>query len=154
MVLIRLGVERADLPLTERVVKGGVDLVGRDAQPRRSRAIDVQVHAYAVGLLIGCNVTHLRDSAQLGYKPVGPQVKFILVGVFERVLVLRAADAIIDSQVLHGLQVEVDTSDLVGTLLQPCKNVPGTTMPLRAGLQVDLNTAAVQGAVCAIRPNE
>ena len=64
MVLIRLRVESADLPLSKRVVESGVDLIGGDAKPRSCRPVIVQLHAETVVLLVRRNFGNLRQLAQ------------------------------------------------------------------------------------------
>ncbi len=63
VVLIRLRVEGADLPLSERVVEGGVDLIGRDVEPRSRGAVVVQLYTETVALLVRCKLGDLRQLA-------------------------------------------------------------------------------------------
>ena len=59
------------------------------------------------------------------------------VGIFETVLVLCAADAVLDGQVLHRLHVERDAIDLGEHRLQAADDL-GMELPLFQRLQVDL----------------
>ena len=55
---------------------------------------------------------------QLVDKFRGPQIQFIRVRIFQRVLELRAADAVFDRQVLHRLHVQRDAIDFFEFRLQ------------------------------------
>ena len=76
--------------------------------PRRdavSRSIDER-ELQAPGLLVARDVGELGQRAQPARAPRRPGGELVGVGVLERVLVLRAADAAVDLQVLHRLQVD------------------------------------------------
>ena len=77
MVLIRLRVQGADLPLTEGIVECRVDLVRRDVQARSGRAIDGEIGADTVILLIG------RDAPEFAAILARHGVKFDMVGTLE-----------------------------------------------------------------------
>ena len=59
-------------------------------------------------LLIAGNVAEFRQSLELGNQLGRPGIQFLHVRVFDRILKLRAADAIFHRQVLYGLHVERD----------------------------------------------
>ena len=103
VILIHLRIHRVNLPLAKGVIQRVVDGRGRDAESRGRDPIDDQRYCESSGLLVGGNVLQFRQLLQTGDEAVGPVVQFIRVGVFERVLVLGAADAIVDSNVLHRL---------------------------------------------------
>ncbi len=63
--------------------------------------------ALRAGLLIGGHIFQFGQLLQLRHEFVGPLVQFVGVGIFERVLILRAADAVVHRDVLHRLHVEV-----------------------------------------------
>ena len=77
--------------------------------PRRdavSRSI-VERHLEARALLVAGHVAELGQRLQLASSIFGrPLRELVGVGVLEGVLVLRAAGAAVDLEVLHGLQVE------------------------------------------------
>ena len=154
VVLIRLRIESADLPLSERVIKGRVDLVRRNVQPGRSGAIHVEMHADAIVLLIGGDVGHLRQLTQLRHHFCRPQIQLRDVGVLERVLVLRPADAIVDREVLNRLEIEVDPWNLINALLQTSYHFGCGEMALLDRLEIDLDTSAVQSGVGAVGSDE
>ena len=81
-------------------------------------------------LLVGGHVFQLGQLLQFGDKLVGPLVQFVRVGIFKRVLVLRAAHAIVDRDVLHRLHVEMDARHLLQAGLQPADHVGGADVAL------------------------
>ena len=111
VVLVELRVHGVDLALAESVVERVVDGRRRDSQPRGGDAVDGQRHRQSAGLLVGGHVFQQGRLLQLVDQPVRPQVQFGGIGVFERVLVLRAADAVIDGDVLHRLHVQLDAAN-------------------------------------------
>ena len=125
VVLVELRVEGADLALPVGVVERVVDRGGRNAQPRCGHAVDRKLNRVGAGLLIRGHVFQLRQLLQLRHKFVGPLVQLVRVGIFERVLVLRAAYAIVDRDVLHRLHVEVHALHLRQIGLQPPNHVGG-----------------------------
>ena len=131
VVLIRLRVKRAHLSLTKRIVKRRIDLVRRDIQTRRRRAIDGEVGADAVILLIGRDVRELRQGAKFRDDTTGPVVEFLRVGVFKRVLILRTTHAIVDRQILHRLKIKLNPGNLTQMLAQTRDNVPPPTRRVR-----------------------
>ena len=82
--------------------------------PRREGgvAIDDEVGFEALGLLVARDVGHDRDGAELIDHARGPEGEFVGVGVFHGVLVLGAADAVIDGEILQRLQVALNAGDL------------------------------------------
>ncbi len=52
-------------------------------------------------------------------------VQFVRVRIFERVLILGAADAVIDREILHRLHVELDALDLGQLWLKPADDLGG-----------------------------
>ena len=73
----------------------------------------VELNARGAGLLVGGHVFQFGQLLQLRHELVGPLVQLVGVGIFERVLVLRAAHAIVDRDVLHRLHVEVHALHLL-----------------------------------------
>ena len=113
VVLVHLRIHGADLPLTEGVIQSVIDGRGRDAQSRGGDPVDHQRYGEPSQLLIGGHVFQFRQLVQAADETVGPVIQFIGIGVFKRVLVLRAADAIIHRNVLHRLHKEFYALDLV-----------------------------------------
>ena len=103
VVLVHLRIHGADLPLAERVIKSVIDGGGRDAEARGGNTVDYQRYGETAGLLIGGNVFQAGQLLEPGDETIGPVIQLIRVGIFERVLVLRAAHAIVNGDVLNGL---------------------------------------------------
>ena len=151
MILIQLCVHCAYLPLTVRVIEGAIDGRRSDAKPRCGDAIDNQRCRQASGLLVGGDIGKLRQLLHLVDKPVSPQVQLIGVWVFQRVLVLRAADAVVHRNVLHRLHEKFDAFNLLEVLLQPANHVGSADAARVQRLQVDGHPPAVQRGVGPIR---
>ena len=72
----------------------------------------------ALGLLVGGDVLHVRHGAQPGEQARRPGVQLVGVGVEQRVLELRAADAGADLDVLHRLHEHAHAGHAVHRRLQ------------------------------------
>jgi hypothetical protein len=77
-------------------------------------------------------------------------VQLVRVRIFERVLELRAADAVFHRQVLHRLHEQVMPSTSLSFRLQAANHVAGRNPALIERLQVDLDAAAVQRGIGAV----
>ena len=110
-VLVGLAEDGRDLPLAERVVQRVLDRLHRHAEPAGLFAIDLMIGAEAVVLLVGGDVPQHRQAAQLPQQQVGPFATSA-VGVHQRVLELRAADARADLDVLHRLEIDRDAGNV------------------------------------------
>ena len=69
-------------------------------------------------LLIGGHVAQFGNRFQFVDEFGGPEVQFVGIRIFQRVLILRAADAVFDRQILHRLHVQRDAVDLCQFRLQ------------------------------------
>jgi hypothetical protein len=56
---------------------------------------------------------------QLVHQFRGPQLQFIRVWIFERVLILRPANPVIDAEILNGLEVDRNSLNFGKLVLQP-----------------------------------
>ena len=92
-------------------------MVEGDAHPRSCHAINHQRYRQAAVLLIGGNIGQLGQLLQLRDEPAGPEVQFVRVRIFQRVLVLRAADAVVDGDVLHRRHVQDNPLHLLQVLI-------------------------------------
>ena len=119
VVLIYLGVHRVNLPLAKGIVQSVIDGRRRDAQPRGGNPVNHQRYRKPSGLLIGGDIFQFRQLLQAADEAVGPVIQFIRIGVFERVLVLRAAHAIIHRNVLHWLHEQFYALNLVQFRFEP-----------------------------------
>ena len=112
-VLVRLREDGRDEALAERVVERVVDRRRRDAEPARRVAVDVDVRLQALVLQVARDVGELAAAARSRSTSFGTHVaSSSRFGVLERELVLRAADARLDRQVLHRLHVQRDAGDV------------------------------------------
>ena len=84
----------------------------------------------------------------------GPVGQFLRIGIFDRILKLRAADPVFDSQILHRLHEEGDSLNLGQLRLQPANDFRCTLAALIARLQIDLDAPAVRGGVGAVHSDE
>jgi len=93
-------------PLPISVVERVVDRSGRNGPARCSHAVDGQLNRVGAGLLIRGHVFQLRHLLQLRHKVLVHWFSSSVSGFFKRVLVLRAAHAIVHRDVLHRLHIE------------------------------------------------
>ena len=155
VVLVQLREHRRDLPLAEGVVERVVDHLRRDAEPRRGVAVDDErapaarrsagrwprraAPAACCSLSTSCGTQSPSSSAS---------------AIFQAVLILRAADAVFDRQVLHRLHEERDALDLGQLRLQPADDSLALIVALVERLEVDLDAAAVERRVGAVDADE
>ncbi len=157
MVLVQLGVEGADEALAVGIVEGVIDGGGCDAEAGGGDAIDHEGDGASAGLLIGGHVFEHVDLFQLRDELVGPLVQLVHVRIFQRVLILGAADAVVDGDVLHRLHVEVHAGDVAEFVLQAANDIgrvdaAGRTLIER--LEVDGDAAAVERGIDAVGADE
>ena len=154
VILVELGEDRRDQPLPEGVVKGVIDHLRGHAQPRSGVAIYHEVGFKTAGTLITGNVPQLGNLLQplqeLGYV-IG---QLLGVGIFKCVLILRAADPVLDGNVLYRLHVEDDPGNLADVRLQTTNNVGRAGAALVSRLQIDLKPANIRRHVRPINPDE
>ena len=111
-VLVGLRVDGRDLALAEGVVERVVDGLQRHAEPAGELAVDVDLQPQALVLRLGGDVAHDRRGLQPLRQPLRPQRRPPSAsGAGQRVLVLRAADAGRDLDVLHRLEVHDHAGD-------------------------------------------
>src|SRR5713226_3447736 len=154
VVLIELRENRGDQALAERVVKRVVDVRGENAQPRSRVAIDGQHCQEPAVLLVARHVAQFRERLELVHEARYPIGQLFAVHVFQAVLELRAADAVLDRQVLHRLHEQRNAIDLLHLRLQPANHVRSGNLALLQRLKINLDAAAVERRVRAIDPDE
>ena len=76
------------------------------------------------------------------------------IGIFQRVLELRPADAVFDGQVLKRLQKELNAFNAFELGLQAANHLRGGDFALIERLQVDLDAARVQRGVGSVHADE
>ncbi len=74
--------------------------------------------------------------------------------IFQRVLILGAADAIVHSEILHRLHVEHDSRNLRQFRAQAIDHLSGGNPALLQRFQIDLDSPAVQRRIGSIRSDE
>ena len=86
----------------------------RDAQPRGRVAVDRHLNLPPLVLLVAGDVAELRQRPAASSTNRGAHIGQLLgPAILQAVLVLRAADARFDRQVLHRLHEQRDAGDLV-----------------------------------------
>ena len=78
-------------------------------------AVDDEGFGLTSKLLVGDDVCELGELLEAGHDLAGDLIKLGLAGIFDRVLILGAADPIVDGEVLNGLHVELDASYFLET---------------------------------------
>ena len=96
---------------------------GAMPKSRGGDPVDHQRYGQPSHLLIGGDVFQFRQLLQPVDETVGPVIQFIRIGVFERVLVLRAAHPIVHGNVLHRFHEQLDSLNLVQFRLEPADHV-------------------------------
>src|SRR5205823_3117915 len=137
--LVRLREDRRDLTLAKGVIECIVDRLRADAEARGRIAVDDQARLQAPILVVAGDITQLRQLLQLLHKARRPQAQLLWIGIFKAVLILRAADAILDRQVLHWLHEKRDTFYVRQGRLQAADDLHGAGLARVEWLQVDLD---------------
>ena len=112
-----------------------------------SHAIDDEPGFRAARLLVRRQIAQLREPLQLLHQLRGPGIQFFRVGIFEGVLILRAADPAVDLHILHGLHKQRDALDVFRCLAQSVNDFAGAGQALVAWFEVDVKLAGVDGGV-------
>jgi hypothetical protein len=154
VVLVRLCVEGADLALTERVIESGVNIVRGDTHARRGRPVDDQIFSQPPKLSVGSHVSQLWLFAQFCNHLFSTLIEFGLIRVFQCVLELVAAGAIIHREVLYRLHIEVDAFHFSQFGFKPADYRCRVHAALGKRFQVDLDAPAVEGCVGPVYSDE
>ena len=96
----------------------------------------------------------MRQGFELGDQLWHPLAQFLGVGILQAELILRAADAGFDRQILDRLHEQRDALDLGQRGSQAANHLEGRKLALFQRLEIDLNAAAVEGRVGAIDADE
>ena len=150
MILVELRIHGVDLALTEGVVEGVVDGGGRDSEARGGGAVDDERCGRTAELLVGYDVGQLRKFLQARHEVAGHGVELVLVRILERVLILGAADPVIDREVLYRLHVQLDAFHLLELGTEAIDDRSRREAAIFKGLQIDLDAAAVQRGIGAV----
>ena len=154
VILIELRVQRVNLPLSESVIQRVVDGRRRYAEARRSGAVDDQRLRDAAQLLVGHHVGEFRKPRQLRDEIVHHGVQLRLIRIFKRVLVFGTAHPVVNGKVLHRLHIELDPRYLCEFRSQPVDHLRRADLALIERLEIDLNAAAIERRVGAVRADE
>jgi hypothetical protein len=154
VVLVRLCVEGADLALTESIIKSGVNVVWGDTHARRGRPVDDQIFSQSPKLSVCSDVPQLWLFAQFCNHLFSPRIEFGLIRVFQCVLELIAAGAIIHREVLYRLQIEVNAFHFSQLGIKPADHRCRVHAALGKWFQIDLNASAVEGCIGPVYSNE
>jgi hypothetical protein len=154
VVLVGLCVEGADLALTESVIKSGVNVVRGDIHARSCRPVNDQIFSQSPKLSVCSDVPQLWLFAQFCNHLFRPHIEFGLIRVFQCVLELVAAGAIIHCEILYRLQIEVDAFDFSQFGIKPAYHRCRVHMALGKWFQVDLDAPTVEGRVGPVYSNE
>jgi hypothetical protein len=153
-VLVQLREHGRDLALSEGVVERVVDHLRGDAEARRRRAVDRQRRLQSALLLVGPDVAQLGPLAQRLDHPRRPASQLGSIGILQAVLELRPAQAILDRQILDGLQVQPDAVHLRQRRLQAPDHRRRRHAALGERRERDLDPPAVQRRVRAVDADE
>ncbi len=110
VILIELGVDRRNLPLSESIVERIVHCLHGDAQASGSVAMDRQHRLLAADLLVTGDVAQGCMAAQGSQEPGSPDDELIQVGVLQRDLILGTAGSGIDIELLRSLHEQPDAN--------------------------------------------
>src|SRR6266481_3659123 len=111
VILIQAFINVGDLALAKGIAKSVVNILNRDAKTAGGVAVNDHGTLQAMHLLVGVDVAELRDFLQPLHddgRPVGEVAEIVRL---KRVLILRAAEASPNIEVLTSLQVQGSTRD-------------------------------------------
>ena len=153
MILVQLREQGRDLALAEAIVQRVVDILCRNAETRSGRAVIAQGRLASLGLLIASDVGELRQLLESREEFRHITAEFLRARILQTVLVLRAADDILDRDVLHRLHVETDAVDRIDGRLQVANHVR-CAFAVGQWFEIDLNAAAIERRVGAVDADE
>ena len=136
------------------VIQRIVNRLRTNTEARRGITDDDQARLQAQVLVVAGNITELRQLLQLLHKARDPEAQLFGIGIFEAVLILRTADAVLDGQVLHRLHEQCNALHAGQGRLQAADDIAGTDMPLVERLQVDLDAPAVDRRIGPVDADE
>src|SRR6266481_2500866 len=154
VVLIQLRENGGDQALAESVVERVVYIGGKNSEARSGIAIDGEHREQALVLLVAGDITQLGQRFEFVHEARDPIGQLLGVHVLQAVLKLRAADAVFDGEVLHRLHEERYPVHLGERGLKAADYVGGRNPALAEGLEVDLDTAAVESRVDPVNADE
>ena len=133
MILIQAFVDVGDLTLAERVSRV-LSISCTETPNRAAVSRSMTESSQAPQLLIGIDVAQFRDLAHAIHDDRRPVVEVFQIVGLERVLILRAAEATTNVDVLHRLQVKSGAGDIGGLRAQASDDVVGAELAFVEGL--------------------
>ncbi|MNK87908.1 hypothetical protein D3C87_1078550 [compost metagenome] len=149
VVLVDLGLEFIDLPLPESIVQRLVDIAGGQAETGGGAAVDADVSDAAAQLQVVGNIAERRVAAQFFRQALGPGAEGRTVVALEHVLVLGAARAGAEVDVLPCTQVQDDSRDFHQLRANPVDELAGRDIAVTAFFQGNPKAAVGDGLVTA-----
>ena len=123
MVLIERRIQDGHLALTEGIVQRVVDKLRTDPEPRGREPVEDHQRLLSFVLLVAVHIRNFRQRSQMTFHFGGPGVQFGKVHALQRILVLGAACATADTQILDRLQHGRRSRNLCQLRTQPCNNL-------------------------------
>ncbi|MNX62827.1 hypothetical protein D3C86_938040 [compost metagenome] len=153
VVLVDLGLEFVDLALAECVVQRFVDIAGGQTKTRRSAAVDADVSDAAAQLQVIGNIAERRISPQFFRQALGPGAQGRAIVALEHVLILGAARAGAEVDVLPCTQVQDDARHFHQLRANPVDELAGRDIAVTAFFQGDPEPSVGDGLVTARDPD-
>ena len=154
VILVQLREDGGYFALAVRVVERLVDGGRRNSQARRGVAVELQRGAKALRLLIAGDVGQFRQLPKPRQHFGRVRVQFVGARVFQRVLELGAAHAVLHREVLHRLHEQRDTGHFCELRLKTANHLGRTDFSLIERLQIDQDAAAVERGIGSIDSDE
>ena len=153
VVLVQLREQRRNLPLAEAVVERVIETLGREAEARRRRPVDLQRHLTAVVLQIARDVLELGQAPQAideltAYCANSAALGSCMLNWYSVRLTISSTDDVLD-----GLHVEADAVHWRGGAGELADDVRDR-FALAQGLEIDLDAAAVERRIGAVDADE
>ena len=149
-ILRRLVEDRRDDALAQRIVERVVDGRRRDAVARRKLAIDFDVDRQALVVEVAGDVADRLDLLHPFDDLRDVCLEVLPAGPAQHELILAGRDRRIERQVLFGPQVELDAGNVRHFALDAPGDLPGAPRAVVDRLEIDQETAVVQGLVGAV----
>ena len=156
-VLVGLREDGGDEPLPEGVVQHAVNTGHGHTQAACRFAVNFHIGLQAFVLQVGGHIHQLWRGAQALQQLVVGLHQFVAVGAGQQKLVLRFGDAVFNAQVLHRLQVQVDTrhpARRFGDALHHLGDAARGRVALFQRFEVDQYPPGVERGIGTVHTNE
>ena len=152
--MVRLGEDRRNDALPERVVERVVYRGRGNSETRRGGTIDLDIGCQPHLLQIAGDIGEFRCRPQPRQQLRDPDGELGGVGIFEDETILGGAYRRIDGQVLYRLHIKRDAGDRCDFLLQAANDGRNRKIALIARSQIDQKATGVPGRIGAIDTDE